>query len=180
MSYGLSLFTPSTGLDPREIADREEMLERGPRDPAVEAKKRKVVSALIAHDPRLEIFAPDFDKIAALHQVPVTEAHARMRRIKLNADRESGIQIGLFDDCASLTIPYWHASDRARSVLEQVWGYIGIIAEEFGYEVFDRQLDRVIDVHAFEEVFASYLSATARMQQLIGRPPQKRPWWKIW
>jgi hypothetical protein len=182
MSYDFDLFTPQQGVEPSDIVftERDE-IERGSRNPAIEAKKKRVADALIAHDARLELFTPDFDEIARLHKMSPAEAHDRMRRLELNdaADATSGIQIMLFDDRASLTIPYWHKGETARRVLTQAWGYFDIVCRECGYEVFDQQLDRMIDVNAFDEVLRTYESVTARMDDMIGRAP-KKPWWKFW
>jgi hypothetical protein len=180
MSYDLRFFTPRPGTDPREIAETDDELEHGPRVPAIEAKKRKTADALIAHDARLDLFKPDYDEIAKLHKFSPADAYNRARHLELNADRASGIQVMLYDDRASLTIPYWHKGEDAHRALAQAWGYIGIVCKECGYEVFDPQLDRVIDVNAFDDVLAAYARVTARMDDKIGRAPAKKPWWKFW
>lgn len=182
MSYDFHFFTPREGVDVRDTIESEDgQVARGPRDPKIEAKKRKVADALIARDPQLELFKPDFDEIAKLHKIRVDEAFDRHRHLELNdaAVKTSGIQITFFDESASLTIPYWHKDADARRILEQSWRYIDIICRETGYEVFDPQLDRVIDVNAFDEVLRCYAGATARMEDKLGRAP-KKPWWKFW
>ncbi|NOT40914.1 MAG: hypothetical protein HOP13_10510 [Alphaproteobacteria bacterium] len=180
MSYDLRFFTPRPGVDVHDIVGNEdgEGPAQGKRNPVAEANKRKLADALIAHDARLELFKPDFAAIANLHKMRVDEAHERFRHLELNATA-SGIQITLTDDSASLTIPYWHKGDDARRVLEQAWGLIEIVCRETNYEVFDGQLDRVIDVNAFDDVLRSYAGTTQRMEALIGRAP-KKPWWKFW
>lgn len=179
MSYDLHFFTLREGVGVREVLEREdEQIARGPREPKTEAKKRKVADLLLAHDARLVLFKPDFDAIAKLHKMRVDEAYERIRHLELN-DTTSGIQIRLFDDRASLTIPYWHEGDAARRVLEQAWGMIEIICRDTGYEVFDPQLDRVIDVNAFDAVLCTYTRVTARMEAMVGRGA-KKPWWKFW
>lgn len=181
MSYDLQFFAPRPGVAVRDIVDDDDGPAQGKRNPTIEAKKRKLVDALVAHDKRLELLEPDFDAIARLHKMPLDEAYERIRHLEL-ADmtkESSGIQIVLFDDRASLTIPYWHNGDAARRVLGQVWGLIEIICRDTGYEVFDPQLDRVIDVNAFDDVLRSYAGTTQRMEALIGRAP-KKPWWKFW
>ncbi len=182
MSYDFMLFTPRPGVDPQAMfeSDEDEM-ERGPRDPSIEAKKKKVAEALIAHDTRLEPFKPDFDKIAKLHKISPAEAYDRMRHLEINdaAQKTSGIQITLFDDSAALTIPYWHKREAAERVLRQAWGYIDVMCRECAYEVYDPQLGRVIDINAFDDVLWTYASMTERMDDMIGRSP-KKPWWKFW
>ena len=180
MSYDLHFFTPRPGVDVRDIVETDdgESLSRGKRDPATEEKKRKLAAALIAHDKRLTLFKPSFDEIAKLHKISPAEAYERFRHLELN-DEQVGLQITLFDDAGSLTSPYWHQGDAARRVLEQAWGAIGVICRESGYEVFDPQLDRVIDVNVFDDVLSTYAGATGRMEALVGRAP-KKPWWKFW
>jgi hypothetical protein len=182
MSYDFMLFTPRPGVDPQVLFETdEEEAERGPRDPAIEAKKKKVIEALVTHDARLDLFKPNFDKIAKLHKISPAEAYDRMRHIEINdaAQKTSGIQITLFDDSAALTIPYWHKRDAAERVLRQAWGYIDIMCRECGYEVYDPQLGRVIDINSFDDVLWTYASMTERMDGMLGRAP-KKPWWKFW
>lgn len=182
MSYDFTLFTPIPGLDPQTMLERDEDdMERGPRDPKAEVRKKKVAAALVAHDARLEIFKPDFDKIAKLYKISPAEAYDRVRHLEINdaAQKTSGIQITLFDDSAALTIPYWHKRDAAERVLRQAWGYIDIVCRECAYEVYDPQLGRVIDAGAFDDVLWTYASMTERMDDMIGRAP-KKPWWKFW
>jgi hypothetical protein len=176
MSYDFRFFTARPGADPRDDGDDEPAL--GKRNTAIEAKKRKLADALRAHHAKLDLAQPDFDAIAKLHKMRVDEAYERVRHLELN-DTASGIQVLLFDDRASLTIPYWHNGDDARRVLEEAWGMIEIVCRDTGYEVFDAQLDRVIDVNAFDDVLRSYAGTTQRMEALIGRGP-KKPWWKFW
>jgi hypothetical protein len=179
MSYDFNLFTARAGIDARDIVDAEvEEFARGARNPKIEAQKRKVASALIAFNAQLERVEPDFDEISKLHKIPIAEAQERHRHVEL-MDEAAGVQVALFDDRASLTIPFWHKGDEARRVLMQAWSYIDIVCREFGFEVYDPQLDRVIDVNAFEDVLSEYASVTARMETLIGRAP-KKPWWKFW
>ena len=182
MSYDFRLFTPRAGVDPQDMFERDvDEMERGPRDPSIEARKKKVADALIAHDARLELFQPDFNKIAKLHRISPAEAYDRMRHLEINdtAQKSSGIQIMLFDDSAALTIPYWHKHDAAERVLRQAWGYIDIMCRECSYEVYDPQLGRVIDTGAFDDVLWTYASMTERMDTMIGNAP-KKPWWKFW
>lgn len=182
MSYDLCLFTPGKGVDPREIIDGAAEANPGPRNPKAEALKQSVAAALVAHDGRLALASQDFAKIAELHKVTPAEAYVRFRELQLDdqSNPASGISITLFDDSAILSIPYWHKGEAARRVLAQAWDYIGIVCKACGYEVYDPHLDAVIDVNAFDKVLSSYAGATARMEERIGRTPQKKPWWKFW
>ena len=178
MSYDLTFFTPRPGVDVHDIVEVDEDRVRGKRDPKTEAKKKKVSDALLAHDKRLELFRIDYKEVAKLYKMSIDEAYERFRDLELN-DTSNGIQIQIYDDSAALSIPYWHSGDAARRVLEQAWSAIEIICRETGYEVFDPQLDRVIDVNAFADVLETYAGATARMEAMVGRET-KKPWWKFW
>ena len=80
-----------------------------------------------------------------------------------------------------MTVPFWHEGADARADLERVWSYIDVICRETGYEVFDPQIDRVIDRGAFDDVFASYMRAMARVKDIaVPQPKKRRPWWKFW
>jgi hypothetical protein len=181
MSYDFALFRPRAGVDPRDIALAEDGLEDGPRDPAKETAKRKVADALKAFDPALDEHVFDHDEIAKLHKMPVEEAYTRFRYIELSdvAQGGSGAQVTLFDDTASVTIPYWHEGEAARAHLQRVWSYLDVVCRETSYEVFDPQLDRVIDSGAFEDVLACYAQAAGRVRAIVA-PVRKRAWWKFW
>lgn len=181
MSYDFALFRPRVDVDPRAIVAAEDGLEGGPRDPAKEAAKRKVADALKAFDPALDEHVFDHDEIAKLHKMPVEEAYRRFRYIELSdvAPGGSGAQVTLFDDTASVTIPYWHEGEAARAHLQRVWSYLDVVCRETNYEVFDPQLDRVIAAASFEDVLACYGQAMARVRA-IAQPVRKRAWWKFW
>jgi hypothetical protein len=184
MSYDFHLFAAAAGVDPRAIARADdEGFEPARRDPAKERVKRKVADALIARDPNLELATFDYEEIARLHRIRVDVAYERMRHLELTdvSAGGSGVQIMLFDDRASVTVPFWHEGVGARADLERVWGYIDVICRETGYEVFDPQIDRVIDRGAFDNVFANYMRAMARVKDIaVPQSMKRRPWWKFW
>ena len=177
MSYDLILFRPLEGVDPRSLALTEE--ERGARDPRIEAAKQRITDALLAHDRQLDAFAPDFDKIAKLHKLPVDVAYERFRQIEINDTASSGIQIMLFDDHASITVPYWHKGAAARETFVRLWALIEIVCREGQFEAFDLQLDQTINEQSFDAVVRRYAGVAARMDEMSRRSP-RRPWWKFW
>jgi hypothetical protein len=182
MSYDFTLFRAQAGVDPRAIARADDALEAGPRDPTAEALKRKVADALRAFDAALDERVLDHDAISKLHKMRVDEAFERFRYVELTdvAEGGSGVQITLFDDCASMTLPFWHEGEGARRHLQRAWDYLDILCRETGYEVFDPQLDRVIDSGAFEDVLSSYARATARVRGIGAPVVRRRAWWKFW
>lgn len=182
MSYDLTLFRAQAGVDPREIARADDVPEAGARDPAAEALKRRVADALRAFDPAVDEHVLDHDAISKLHKMRIDEAYERFRYVELSDVGEggSGTQITLFDDRASMTIPYWHDGKSARRHLQRAWSYLDILCRETGYEVFDPQLDRVIDSGAFEDVLACYVRSAARVRGAGAPVARRRAWWKFW
>jgi len=181
MSYDFVLFRPESGADPRSIGGNDEG-QIGPRDPAVEALKRRVADALLAHDPTLSEQVFDYDEVAKVNKISVAAAYEQYRYVELtDLDGGSGTQITLFDDHASVTVPYWHEDNAVgRAQLARVWGYIDVLCDVSGYEVFDLQLDRMITRGTFEEVGACYAQASARIHSIIKPVRRQRPWWQFW
>ena len=114
MSYDFRLFMPQPGVAPLATAQAEpdeeaDEINPGAPVPAKEARKQSIAAALMKANPELEIFPFWFGEIAKFRGVSVEEAKVHFRHIELNARADgNGIQIMLFDDAASLTVPYWH------------------------------------------------------------------------
>jgi len=185
MSYDFRLFKRRADEDPHETAQRDsEELAATPLDPQKESLKRSVADALIAHNPKLEVFQFDYDKIAEFEKISVEAARLKHRHLELNGPEEecNGIQITLFDDEASVTVPFWHEGDKAADTFHEIWSYLEIIGREAGYLIYDPQVDRVIDPSAgFEEALTCYVGT---MRQIHAALPvdgsERRPWWKFW
>lgn len=184
MSYDFRLFKRKTGEDPLVTAHAD---SDGPPtttpDPQKEALKHRVATALIVHNPQLEIFQFDYDAIAKTRKVSVEEAHLKYRHLELNSPSAgtNGIQITLYDDEASVTVPYWHDSAKASDTFREIWGYLKIVCRETGYLAYDPQIDRLLDTAAgFDESLACY---TGVVHQMRPKPPasqkKKKPWWKF-
>src|SRR5438876_211965 len=118
MSYDFRLFMPTPDEDPLVTARRDsEEFSATPRDPKKEALKRRVADALIASNPRLTIFDFGYGEIAKIENISVEEARIRYRHLELNGpDDGSGIQITLFDDEASVTVPYRHEGATGAAI----------------------------------------------------------------
>jgi len=191
MSYDLCAFTPKSGEDPIHTARRlmeepEDGPVRGKRNPDVEARKSRLAEALIQRNPALSPFQVQYDEIARLEQITVAEAMARYRYIELNGPEDGpGIQITLFDDQVSLTVPYWHRHPKAEAVFQEIWGYLEVMEQVGGYRIFDPQLERVLNLQQdFEPVLSGYARVTESLQQgpvtLSKAPTPKKPWWRLW
>jgi hypothetical protein len=160
MSYDFELFRRRADEDPRVTARRDpEDIGATPLDPKKEALKRKVAEALILHNPDLEISKFDYEAIAKLEKISVEEARLKYRHLELNVAEYdcNGIQITLFDDEASVTVPYWHEGDKAKETFQEIWNYLWIICRETGYLIYDPQIDQFIEPSTgFDAALAYY------------------------
>ena len=183
MSYDFRLFKRRTGEDPHVTAQRDSgEISAAPPDPQKEALKRRVADALIAHNPKLEVFQFRSEEIAEFEKTSIEEARLKYRHLELNEpeDGGNGVQITLFDDEASVTVPFWH--DNAAAVFREIWSYLSIISRETGYVIYDPQIDRIIDPSGdFDEALACYAQAMRQIHQIDqAGATTKRPWWKFW
>jgi len=185
MSYDFHLFKPRAGEDPLVTARRGSRLDQNtPLNPKREAMKRKTADALVAHDPNLEIFQMDYEKIASFQKITVEQARLKFRHLELNGpeDDESGIQITLFDDEAAVAVPFWHEGKQAEESFRQIWNYLKIIHQETGFLVYDPQIDRVIDpASGYETALNCYTGVVRNFEKIL--PPaakSEKPFWKLW
>ena len=185
MSYDFLLFKPRPGEDPRVTAQRDSNEFSGSvPDPQKEALKRKIADALIAHNPQLEVFQFDYEKIAALEKITVDQARLQYRYLELNGpeDDSNGIQITLFDDEATVTVPFWHDEEAADEIFREIWSYLEIISREAGYLIYDPQTDRILDPSkGIDDALSRYSGVMQQLDETLS--PSRRdekPWWKFW
>ena len=183
MSYDFRLCLPQAGRSREEIATADEE-DLGISDPvpAKEERKQRVSAALIARNPALEPFAFGFNEISKFQNISVDDAKKMYRHIELNGPTEgsNGIQITLFDDEASVTVPFWHHGAAARRVFEEIWSYLEIIEREGGFFTYDPQVERVLDLQKdFEASLSCYDDASREIADYFA-VPQKKPWWHFW
>lgn len=184
MSYDFRLFK-RTGEDLHETARAgSESFPSLPPDPQKEALKRRVADALIARNPQLEVFQFDYEAIAKSRKITVEQARLQFRHLELNGPQEdtNGIQITLFDDEASVTVPFWHKGDKAADTFREIWSCLEIISREAGYLIYDPQTDRIFDTSAgFDGALACYTGIVGRIQQKPSvSHTAKKPWWRFW
>lgn len=152
MSYDFRLFLTQPDVDPLETAQAEQDEEAdeinpGPPVPNKETRKQAIAAALMTADPALEVFQFGFEKIAKFQGITVEEAKVRFRHMELNGpENGQGIQITLFDDGASVTVPYWHKDKKAKAVFAQIWEYLKVICKVTGYQIYDPQMECIIDL----------------------------------
>src|SRR5262245_32061824 len=189
MGYHVYLLQPTAWEDPLatvrvKLNVESEAINPGPPTAEAEVRKQRLARALIAENPELEPFEFEYGEIARFDGISEEEARVRYRHVELNGpEKGNGIQITLYDDNASITIPYWHQPDAARLVFGEVWGYLRVLRESGGFFVYDPQLDRVVDLDVdVSDVIRECGRVVAKIPEIIeqGKRESKRPWWKFW
>jgi hypothetical protein len=185
MSYDFRLIKPRRGEDPHVTAQRDsEEFGTTPPDPLKEDLKRRIADALITHNPKLEIFQFGFDEIAKYENITVEQARVKYRHLELNGPEEdySGIQILLFDDEASVSVPFWHEGDKAVAAFRELWSYLEIIRRETGYVIYDTQIERILATASdFDDALVHYTGVVGKIHETFPQGSSgRRPWWKFW
>lgn len=191
MSYDLYCCRPSSAAPSLEEAqaliESEEVLGQ-PEDESAKETKRRIVYALIEHNPRLQRFEFDYAKIAESLKISEAEARAQRTHVELNPpDGDPAIQITVFGNHVSINIPYWYTGPEADNVFRQLMDYLRVLRHTAGYFVFDPQKDRVFDPDtqglgehtSYEKIvrdMPGIIAQAAREREEL----QKKPWWKFW
>jgi len=189
MSYDFYLVPRESAKDPLEavraiMEDRDADATPGPAGPFKEARKRRVAETLQTADPSIRSFPFDHAEIAKVTGQSIEQAKRNFRHIELNGpDGSSGIQITLFDDYATLTIPYWHTGVDANMVFPDVWKKLQLMQRVGVYVVYDAQVDRVLDLEIDRvPITGVHGKVSGQVQTMFnddGARPA-RPWWKFW
>lgn len=152
MSYDFQLFMAKPGLDPVSsyYIWQEEQENAEPTiasNKQIQLNQDALIKSLIANDTSLEPLIIGSSSSSAnknSHYVELTSAIG-------------GLQIMIFEDNASVSIPYWHECDTASRVVQRVWNYLRIFQDLAELLVFDSQLERVLDLETdFPLVVHSY------------------------
>jgi hypothetical protein len=163
MSYDFMLFVPQPGVDPLITAQAELEEDEGtnpvPPVPAKEARKNALATELMKANPALKVFPFEFDKIAKHLGISIEDARMQFRHLELNgAEDGNGIQLMLYDNRASVTVPYWHKGQKAKAVFEEIWNYFRIMQSGAGYHIYDPQMERLVDLRTdLADATRSYL-----------------------
>ena len=169
-SYELCLSRPcSEGTHrvpaPRTAAD----FSSAPPDARKEALKRRVAEQLLAHHPTLQLFQFPYDKIAQFEKLSLEETRRKYRHLELNGPEDgNGVQVILWDDDASLTVPFWHQQEKAVEAFRELWSYLELVHRETSYVVHDPQLECTVDPSAgCEDPLANYLLTARRVREAL-------------
>jgi len=101
-------------------------------------------------------------------------------------DEAGGVQIMVEGHMSYVHVAYWHEDEeKACDVLERVWKALQTMKTAGGYEIFDPQIDRRLDLDAdFDEVLAAYSGVMERIPQAMAQSREgktrNKPWWRFW
>lgn len=184
MSYDFHLGIPRDGETLDEMAERVWDSGQGASsNPEADVRRRELAEALVMSSPKLELFIPDPEEYARQASISLDEAKKRCNYWELNVpeDDPSGIQIEIYEEGVSISIPFWHV-ERAFEFMREVWGYLEVIERHAGYKTFDPQLERLLDLSSdFEEVATLYRGvAEGWLEHIANQAQPKKPWWKFW
>jgi hypothetical protein len=188
MSYDIELL-PREGVDEilreREHQDADSVvLNPGPMDANREAWKRRLCDVLLKDEPQFAQFVFDWSEIARIDSIPEEEAMVRYRHIELNLpeDDRSGIQITIYDQSVSITVPYWHQRPAATEVFGRVARFVERLEGEGDLATYDPQIGRIVQLSVeIDEILNQYLRVVARIPQIIqASTPNSKPWWRFW
>jgi hypothetical protein len=164
VSYDLYMLTPEPGVDPVDTLERLEESGRGPHDPKGEQRARRLAGAIRAADPRYELSEFEFEGATG---------------VELSA--ENGLQITIMADHASVTFPYWDSLDTGRFAAD-IDKAAEIIAAETGWQLYDPQLEKLLDpVRDADELARAFAVGVGHVQRLgeeDARPSERAPWWR--
>jgi hypothetical protein len=188
MSYDFYSFRSASGQPSPEEAQQVilgEEKETFRDDPEAREVKEKIAAALLQINPRLERFQFDYSKIAASRKISEEQARARFNSIELNTPKDDlAVQISIFWDHVSFSIPYWYKDAKGDQVFAQLLAYLKAVKETSGFFAYDPQSDRAFDplVEGLMSDSSEYKRISTNLPAIIaqGLPPRKKPWWKFW
>ncbi len=174
MSYDLYCYRSQIGRPDADEAERVINAETESESPTLEEWDRmnSVANALVLHDPHLEIFQFDFQKIAELQSISIEEAKSSIDYIELNTpeDDEHYVQFNVLKDHVSMSFGF----RMSEGFLERIMAYVEVISKETGYFLYDPQDGSVSDPLG---------SKPGSSDEILGRESkdsQSNPWWKFW
>lgn len=153
MSYGISLFS----IDPN--ATYEQILE------VMEARLYKLSLASTQ-----ERFVTDAQQAfaAELEKEYSMQRGGYSTRIELNS-QTSGLQIGIYKDQVSLSVPYWYKANKATQIFKIVWSIMRRVQQKTGFHPVDMQVGKVLALNRpgdFKDVISVYLHTVGQVRTL--------------
>ena len=189
MSYDFDLFYVPAGVDPivaykRQLAEQERRAinrrnninNSDPRNSSRQEKNRALAKALTDAHPALKQAGGNYEEVVASSSIGQVEARRQSTHLELN-DLDLGLQIMLFDDTASVAIPFWRSErEKAKNTLRAAWECLLVLESQGGYSVYDNQVGKVLDLGSdFDTVLDGY----AGMTNIVDKALRKARW-KFW
>lgn len=183
MSYDFTLFRPKPGISLEDAAaslhdeQRVESVEGKPLEPATKERMDSLAAALVSATPDLEVADHTAESLSYIEVA--------------RKGNENGIQITIFPNSASVSVPYWHTDTEAEAVMQEIFGYIKVLEKQGEFRTHDPQLGRVLDADKdladalttyckTAELVTSRVRARPEILQKISQYQTKKPWWKFW
>jgi len=181
MSYDLYCFKSKSGVPDLEEAQNA-IEELGDENSILDDKlKEKLAKELRELNPKLERFIFDYNEIARLQNTTVDEARRSFNHIELTkAEGELAVQITIYNNNVSITVPFWYSGEKAKAVFNEVGDYTKLIGKATGFFVYDPQMEHVYDPHKSEFTGLKIYEQTTSGTQKNSGNATKKPWWKIW
>lgn len=181
MSYDLYCYKSELGKPNVDEARRVIEVDEDEQDSKPNSKDRQnmkeIAEALVAFDPRLEIFQFDYEKIAESQSISVDEAHHWIDYVEVNTpkDAEHYVQFNISKDHVSVSFGFGMPDE----FLDRVMAYVDVICKKTGYFLYDPQGETVSDpLHPIELTRDERKSWTDDDE--INFLGEKKPWWKFW
>ncbi|MER7539554.1 hypothetical protein ABTX77_32950 [Streptomyces sp. NPDC097704] len=76
-----------------------------------------------------------------LGDVNITEYEQESRDL---SHSDTGIDLSVFGDEVSITVPYWHTGDRAATVLGKLFALSALVEKETGLTAYDPQVEMAL------------------------------------
>jgi len=184
MSYDIYCY--KSKLDRPNLEEAQAIMELEEEENSSDSEsKLKIAKALISYNPKFECFEFDYEEISKLQGTSIDETKEAFDHIELNTpDGELAIQITIYGDTVSITVPYWYSGDDANQVFNNINEYAKVIRKAVGYFVYDPQTDKVFDPlkeNIFElDIYQSITDQVEKMKSEQIEKSNKKPWWKFW
>jgi hypothetical protein len=148
MSYAFHLLP----YDPTSASPARLKAKNPPPTRASEARRRRLMAALLDANPGFEVNGADIKAVARSLGISVREGRKRDLEVQLCAPGDSGIQISLHNYSAYLTVPFGHKGKKAKAVFKEIWNYLNVMQEIVPeWRIYDPQTEQVIGCFDFFE-----------------------------
>lgn len=191
MSYDIYCYRPVSGYpntaEAQSLVEADEAAEEEGRTiVTAQDTKDRIVTALITHNPRLERFQFDYNKIAESQKITEAEARARFQHVELNPP-EGGlaIQLTVYNDRVFVSFPYWYKGEKANGVFAECSEYLRVIRRTAGFFAYDPQVGTAFDPEKTELVdskrsYEKIVNDLPKIAAQASAQKKLKAWWKFW